>query len=188
VPTKATQLCAEYNATGADSPQRWLWGVFLAVFPVGRRSAGALAGKTGDKMDIIVEIHPESGYLLGSVMGEFSLQEAKRTFLEMLEAVARHQVKKVLFDGRRLTGDPETLERFYYGKFAADAVLQFKDRGVSPATQFAYVLQEPVLDPQRFGETVAVNRGMLVKAFDNLEDALGWLGIAPANKPAAGGG
>jgi len=121
-------------------------------------------------------------------MGEFSLEEAKRTFLELLEAVARHQVKKVLFDGRRLTGDPDTLERFYYGKFAADAVLQFKDRGVSPSTQFAYVLKEPVLDPQRFGETVAVNRGMLVKTFDNLEDALGWLGIAPANKPDGGDG
>ena len=115
-------------------------------------------------------------------MGEFSLPEAKRTFLEMLEAVARHQIRKVLFDGRRLTGDPQTIERFYYGAFAADAVLQFKDRGVSPATQFAYVLQAPVLDPQRFGETVAVNRGMFVQAFDNLDDALRWLGIAPANQ------
>ena len=136
-------------------------------------------------MDIILEIRPESGYLHGSARGDFSLQEAKRTFLEMLEAVARHQVKKVLFDGRRLTGDPETIERFYYSKFATDAALQFKDGGVSPATQFAYVLKEPVLDPHRFGETIAVNRGMLVKAFDNLEDALGWLGIAPANRVRA---
>ena len=139
-------------------------------------------------MDIIIEMRPESGYLHASATGEFSLEEAKRTFLEMLEAVARHQVMKVLFDGRRLTGDPDTLERFYYGKYAADAVLQFKDRGVSPATQFAYVLKEPVLDPQRFGETVAVNRGMLVKTFDNLEDALGSLGIAPANRRDGGNG
>ena len=151
-------------------------------------SALALAGKAGDKMDIIIEMRPESGYLHASATGEFSLEEAKRTFLEMLEAVARHQVMKVLFDGRRLTGDPDTLERFYYGKYAADAVLQFKDRGVSPATQFAYVLKEPVLDPQRFGETVAVNRGMLVKTFDNLEDALGSLGIAPATRRGGGDG
>ena len=83
-------------------------------------------------------------------MESFRWRRRKRTFLEMPEAVARHQVKKVLFDGRRLTGDPGTLERFYYGKFAADAVLEFKDRGVAPATQFAYVLKEPVLDPRRF--------------------------------------
>ena len=119
-------------------------------------------------------------------MGEFSLEEAKKTFLEMLEAVARHKVKKVLFDGRKLTGEPETMERFYYGEFAAKAVVRFADRGVSLATQFAYVLEEPVLDARRFGESVAVNRGMFVKTFDNLEDAFGWLRVGPAKKPYAG--
>ena len=145
-----------------------------------------LAGKADDKMDMSLEIRPESGFLHVDAMGEFSLQEAKRTFLEMLEAVAQHQVKKVLFDGRGLKGEPTTMERFYCSEFAADAVRQFKDRGVSLATQFAYVLQEPQLDPRRLGETVAVNRGMYLKVFDNLEDALGWLGIAPANKSGAG--
>jgi hypothetical protein len=58
--------------------------------------------------------------------------------------------------------------------------------GAPRTLQFAYVLQEPVLDPKRFAETVAVNRGMWAKAFDNLEDALGWLRRAPANKPDAG--
>ena len=99
--------------------------------------------------------------------------EAKRTFLEMLEAVARHKVNKVLFDGRTLAGDVQTMERFFYGKFAAQTVRRFADRGVSPGTQFAYVLEEPVLDPRRLGETAARNRFMNVKAFDNLEDALG---------------
>jgi hypothetical protein len=106
-----------------------------------------LAEKAGDKMDIILEIRPESGFLHVGAMGEFSLQEAKRTFLEMLEAVARYKVKKVLFDGRRLTGAPKTIERFYYGEFAAYSVLNFRDRDVSPDTKFAYVLKEPVLDP-----------------------------------------
>lgn len=115
------------------------------------------------------------------------MEEAMRTFLEMLEAVARHKVKKVLFDGRRLTGEPKVMERFYYGEFVAQAVTRFAARGVSPAPRFAYVLKEPVLDPRRFGETVARNRGMNVKTFDNPEDALGWLERAPANKPDAGG-
>jgi hypothetical protein len=136
---------------------------------------------------IILEIRPESGFLNVGARGEFSLQEAERTFLEMLEAVARDKVKKVLFDGRRLTGDPDTMERFYYGEFAADSVFKFRDRGIFPYTKFAYVLKEPVLDPLRFGEIVAVNRGMHVKAFDNLEDAVGWLGIAPPNKLDADG-
>ena len=117
------------------------------------------------------------------------MEEAERTFLEMLDAVARHKTEKILFDGRELEGDPNTIQRFLYGAFAAHAVARYIiERGVPRASQFAYLLQEPVLDPQRFGETVAVNRGMSVKAFDNLEDALGWLKLAPVNKPDAGDG
>ena len=80
------------------------------------------------------------------------------------------------------------MERFFYGEFAAQEIAKFADRGVSRATQFAYVLEAPVLDLHRFGETVAVNRGMYVKVFDNLQDALEWIGIAPTKKPDAGGG
>jgi hypothetical protein len=81
------------------------------------------------RLDIILDIRLESGFLNVAAMGEFSLQEAERTFLEMLEAVARYKVEKVLIDGRRLTGAPETMERFYYGEFAADSVFKFRDRG-----------------------------------------------------------
>ena len=107
------------------------------------------------------------------------MREAQRTFLELLEAVARHKVRKVLFDGRRIAGAPKNIERFYYGTFVADAVLTFEHPDFHRGTMFAYVLKEPVLDPQKLGEMVAVNRGMNVRAFDNPEDALGWLGVAP---------
>jgi hypothetical protein len=133
-------------------------------------------------MSMLLKIRPESSLLNVGAKGEFSLKEAKRTFLEMLEAVSLHKTKKVLFDGRKLTGRPETMERFYYGEFAAQSVANFAKRGVSLATQFAYVLKEPVLDPRRFGETIAVNRGMIVRVFDTLEDALKWLGISPSRK------
>ena len=146
-----------------------------------------MAGKAGVKMSMKLKVCPESGFLRVDAVGKFSLGEAKRTFLEMLEAVAQHKVRKVLFDGRGLAGEPKTMERFFYGEFVARAIAEFADRGmVSRATQFGYVLDEPVLDTQRFGETVAVNRGMFVKTFDNLQDALGWLGVLPANMPDAG--
>jgi hypothetical protein len=147
-----------------------------------------LAGEVGDKMSIILKISPESGFLHVGATGNFSLVEAKRTFTEMLEAVAQNKIGKVLFDGRGLAGNPRIMERFYYGEFAAQAVGKFAARGVFPTTQFAYVLEVPILDPGRFGETVAVNRGMYVKTFDNPDDALGWLGIAPANNLDAGDG
>ena len=126
-------------------------------------------------MSMIQEIVSEPDFLYVRVKGEFSLEEAQRNFTEMLEALARHKVKKVLVDGREVTGEPRTIERFFYGKFAAAEVAEFAERGVSRATCFAYVLHEPVLDPERFGETVAVNRGMRLRAFDALEDAHKWL-------------
>jgi hypothetical protein len=138
-------------------------------------------------MGMAVKTFAGSGLLRVIAVGEFSLAEAERTFLEVLDAVARHKSEKILLDGRELKGDPSVIQRFVYGEFAAHAVSRYtRERGVPPDPQFAYVLQEPVLDPQRFGETVAANRGMWVKAFDNLEDALEWLRLAPASKPDAG--
>jgi hypothetical protein len=90
-----------------------------------------LAGEIGDKMSMILEVAAASGFLRVSSMGRFSLAEAKRTFIEMLEAVARNKVGKVLFDGRGLVGNPKAMERFYYGEFAAKSVAEFADRGVS---------------------------------------------------------
>jgi len=64
----------------------------------------------------------------------------------------------------------ELMERFYYGEFAARTVMYyFVDSLRSPL--FAYVLKEPVLDLRRFGETVAVNRGMQVRAAPNGKSA-----------------
>ena len=68
--------------------------------------------------------------------GEFSLEEAERTFLEMLDAIARHKAEKILLDGRALKGDPGTIQRFLYGEFAAHAVERYiRERGVPRASQ-----------------------------------------------------
>ena len=136
---------------------------------------GELDDLQHDVMSMLVQIQPESDLLKVVLKGRFSLREAKRTFIETLKAVAFHKSKKVLIDGRTIVGEPEVIDRFYYGDFAAEMIMSYEDRGVSAGTPFAYVLVEPVLDPQRFGETVAVNRFMNVKAFDNPEEAMKWL-------------
>jgi dTDP-glucose pyrophosphorylase len=109
--------------------------------------------------------------------GTFSLSEAETTFQEILAALIEHKVKRVLVDGRQVSGDPEPLERFYYGRYVADAVAQTINRTQIEVPRFAYVLLEPVLDPNRFGETVAVNRGMRVKVFGDMRQAEWWLGV-----------
>jgi hypothetical protein len=128
----------------------------------------------------------ESGLLSIDATGEYtSLDKAKQLFLEMLEAVAQHQAKNVLLDGRTLEGKPRDFERFLYGEFAAKETLRLvKEHGIVP--RFAYVLHEPLRDPGKFGETVAVNRGMNIKVFENLEDAFEWLGPDRPITPTAG--
>src|SRR5215472_4926336 len=136
------------------------------------------------KMSIRQEIHFESGLLTVDASGEFSLEEAQRAFLEMLGAVAQYKAKKVLFDGRKLKGKPQTLERFYYGHFAATETMRLSnEHRIAP--RFAYVIHQPLRDPHRFGETVAVNRGMMVKTFETPQEAFERLKLTPAKKPAA---
>src|SRR5882672_11277262 len=99
-------------------------------------------------MSMILRICAESELLRVIAIGEFSTEEAKRTFLEILDAVARHRTEKILFDGRELKGEPNTIQRFLFGEFAAHAVTRdVIERDVPRASQFAYVLQEPILDP-----------------------------------------
>jgi hypothetical protein len=126
-------------------------------------------------------ISVEPGYLKIVVSGEFSLEAAKNSFLDILESIAQYRSDKVLVDGRLLTGEPKDIERFFYGKFAAELVATTIVQRLHLVPRFAYVLAPPVLDDHnRFGETVAVNRGMRVRTFKNPADAIEWLNEAPA--------
>jgi hypothetical protein len=125
-------------------------------------------------MSIQQNMHFQSGLLSVDASGEFSLEDAKQAFLELLKAIAQYQAEKILFDGRNVKGKPGDLERFYYGEFTAS-----KTHGIVVEHQilprFAYVMHQPLRDPTRLGETVAVNRGMNVKTFETPEDAIEWL-------------
>ena len=133
-------------------------------------------------MTMILTTSAEPDFLRAVIRGEFSSEEAERTFIEIMDAVTQHKSDKVLLDGRDVTGEPTTMQRFYYGEFAAATVARYSKESRKPGPKFAYVLVEPVLDPARFGEVVAVNRGMNIKVFENLAQALGWLKFEP-DKP-----
>ncbi|MFL6374527.1 MAG: hypothetical protein ACJ73D_07685 [Pyrinomonadaceae bacterium] len=133
-------------------------------------------------MTMTVMSRAEANYLVVMADGEFDLDEAMRTFREVVVAVIANRSEKVLFDGRRISGDPESIERFFYGEFAARTVRQaLEENALAIPPQFAYILCPPVLDPERLGETAASNRGMNVKAFDELADGISWLGLPPGD-------
>lgn len=127
-------------------------------------------------MGMILETQAKSRFLYITAAGEFSFQEAKKTFLEMLDTIGLHKSQRVLFDGQKIIGEPETMERFYYGEFVAEAIYRAVATGSIPCSpKLAYVLKPPVLDSRRLGETVAFNRGVDVRAFESPQDAIDWL-------------
>ena len=131
-------------------------------------------------MDVALAVRADQGLLYATWSGEYSLEEAQRTFLQILAGLEQHYVPKVIVDGRPVTGEPSDAERYLYGVFVAEQVSEQCNRLKWNMPQFAYLLIPPVGDPQRLGENAAVNRGMFVKVFEDLDDALKWLGIDSA--------
>ena len=135
-------------------------------------------------MSMSVKGQPKGDLLYVTAEGEFSLDEATRTFGMVLDMMTVNECTRVLFDGRQIEGEPTAVERFYYAAFASDAVnLLRMDGWLEDTPRFAYVLREPVLDPLRLGQTVARKRDMQVKAFDELNPAMRWLSILPDDLP-----
>jgi hypothetical protein len=101
-------------------------------------------------------------------------------------AVVQYQATKVLLDGRTVKGKPEDVECLYYGEFAAKEIMRLvREHGLFP--RFAFVIHQPLCDPRRFGETVAVNRGMNIKTFETSEEAFEWLEHTPNKSDAVNG-
>jgi hypothetical protein len=67
-------------------------------------------------MTIQQKMHFESGLLRVEASGEFSLEDAKQAFREMIEVVVQYKAQKILFDGRNVKGKPKDMERFHYAE------------------------------------------------------------------------
>lgn len=122
----------------------------------------------------IKRVQVEQGIFYAVVVGPFELTLAQQQFMELVDEAIQSGTTKVLIDGRQITGNPTAFERFLYGTFAACATLEVLNRQ-NAKLKFAYVIHEPLRDSDRFGETVAVNRGMDVKTFEDRNEAVEWL-------------
>src|SRR5262245_30922572 len=100
------------------------------------------------------DLQLEQGILNAVMIGEFELTAAEIEFLKLLHEAARKGATKVLVDGQQMTGNPEDFERFLYGAFVAWAALEVM-REHRIKLRFAYVINDPVRDPEQYGETVA---------------------------------
>ena len=130
-------------------------------------------------MDMTLETRAEGDYLRAILQGRFVLGSADEQFMKLLDDIVDAGAHHVLVDARGVTGRLRALERYLYGRFVARATNRLpvsagELMGPSPL-KFAYLLNDPVLDPGRLGEQTARKSGMHVRAFHKFERAVEWL-------------
>jgi hypothetical protein len=123
-------------------------------------------------MSISLKFELREEFLHCRASGEFSFEDACMVIQEVLAESAQRGALKVLVDCLRMGGSPTMVERYAMSEFLASKVVELKR-----FPRLAFLGKEPLVDPNRFGELVATNRGVQMKTVEQMEDALNWLGV-----------
>ena len=129
-------------------------------------------------MNLKVDIEPRKHYLRATVSGPYSLRGAQDAYGEAVKAALAHGHSRVLIDASGMTGTPTQDERYMLGLFVAAEQRLLAAKVPQVTVQVAVFAHRPLVDPDRFAETVAVNRGAKVKVSERLDEALAWLGVS----------
>ena len=119
-------------------------------------------------MSIEYHVDVREDYVCLRCFGVFEQRSALEIFNRAFQITAQKELNAVVIDAREVTGNPpSTMERYEIGDFVAE----LRANGIC----LALVAREPILDPRRFAETVALNRGAWVKGFTDFDEAIVWL-------------
>jgi hypothetical protein len=116
----------------------------------------------------------KENYLSVNVSGYFSLSDAKKMFTEALEVLYEIKFSKLLFNVCKVKGRVTTMDRYDLAEYAAIESINFLLQGL-PKITISFYGVEPIIDPERFGELVARNRGLNIKVTTDKNEALNFL-------------
>lgn len=116
--------------------------------------------------------------LLVIVSGELDVEQMQAMFVPALDACVKEKATKIIFDFRGIWGAPSMANRFEFSCFMANNYLMHEHKH---CMKFAFLLTKELIDPGKFGELVAVNRGLPGKAFTDSGELCRWLEIAEQN-------
>jgi hypothetical protein len=122
------------------------------------------------------ETEPRRGYLYVTASGELDVAGAEVALAEMLGIAARAHQPRILLDCSRLAGEWGPDERYTIGSFIA-AEMERRANQFPERPRLAIYAVAPLMDPNRYTQTVATNRGALVRSSDSLQELLSWLGV-----------
>jgi hypothetical protein len=125
-------------------------------------------------MSISFNIESKLSYLLVSCAGTYDGLSALDIYQQIFRTAADQSLSRILIDCRKVKGDISVLERYITSKYVAELCLKYI---TTIRFKISLVGEEPPVDPERFGETVARNRGVDVLVTTDLAEAYSWLGI-----------
>ncbi|MFN2645447.1 MAG: hypothetical protein ABR570_10680 [Burkholderiales bacterium] len=127
-------------------------------------------------MSLRYDIEPRVGYLYVAITGTLAVDSAEVALADVFAVAARARQPRILLDCSSLSGAWGPTERYAVGSFIAGEMerraSQFPER-----PRLAIYAVAPLMDPNRYTQTVATNRGALVRASDSLQELLSWLGV-----------
>jgi len=111
----------------------------------------------------------EEGRGLYRPVGSVSFDEAVALVRAAIAAARRNRVRDLLVDSSALIGfpSPDTLQRFLMAVAWADEA--------NGGVRLAMVARLEMIDPKKFGVTVAANRGLVSNVFTSEAEARAWL-------------
>jgi hypothetical protein len=133
-------------------------------------------------MTQILKDDPQPNYLRISLEGDWDNHSIGETSDHILDLCKKHKARRVLFDVTGLKGNPSTMERFNMATQFTVKYMKARLAGDLLPCRFAVFGKNPIVDPHRFEETVAVNNGLPVRTFTELEPALAWLEVGESQK------
>ena len=116
-----------------------------------------------------LRIIQKEAYIRFDYAGEFSEVMGKQCIDAMVEACSQVQLAKILLDCRKMTGEIQIFDSFEVAKYGVEML--------GSAYKTALVGREDQMLPDNFVENVAVNRGVNLKIFTDIDEAIDWLTI-----------
>jgi len=119
-----------------------------------------------------ITVKLEDNFVLLLASGKYSLLNANNLFQISIDSALSNNKSKILIDVTDVTGNIPFFDRFQFSEFFAEYKAKHAFREVN---KIAVVGQEPIVHDGKFGETVAVNRGLNVRVYTNMNEAMAWL-------------
>jgi hypothetical protein len=110
------------------------------------------------------------------ISGEFDLAGAQDAYRAMLQAAARYRQPRMLLNCTGVSGEMTVNDRLAFGAFMAEEQQRMSAQ-LPGAPQVAILAPPPIMDPGRFTQAVAKNRGVRMRASESPQELLSWLDV-----------